>query len=66
MNAHESLKGLEMDGCEIAGFAVNIQEMTLSQALEGCLLRLECSIPNRSRSFFCQLNISLSYSKAEV
>ena len=32
----------------------SIQETLLSQALQLCLLRLEYSIPNRSRSFFCQ------------
>ena len=30
MNAHESLKGHETEGCEITGFAGNVQEMILS------------------------------------
>ena len=65
MNAHKNLKRHEIEGCESAGFAGNIQEVILSEAHQGCLLRLEYSIPNRSRSFLCQWNISESYSKAE-
>ena len=53
------------EGCEIAGFAGNIQDVILSQALQGYLLRLEYSISNRSRSFFSQWSISESYFKAQ-
>ena len=62
MNAHEILKGNENEGSEIAG---NIQEMILSQALQGCLMRLESCVPNRSRAFFANGNISKRYSKVE-
>ena len=46
-NGHESLKGHETEVCEIASFAGNIQEMVLSQELQGCLLKLKYSISNR-------------------
>ena len=49
MNADESLKGHETEGCEIAG---NIQEMILSQVLQGCLLRLEMTFPTDHVHFF--------------
>ena len=49
MNSHESLNGHEREGCETSGFAGKIQEMILSQALQGCLLRLECNILNMVR-----------------
>ena len=63
MNADESLKGHETEGCEIAG---NIQEMILSQVLQGCLLRLEMTFPtDHVHFFFANGNKSESYSKAE-
>ena len=51
-----------MESCEIAG---KIQEMILSEVLQGCLAGLRFSIPNRSRSFFANGSISDRYSKVE-
>ena len=62
VNAHESFKVQEKEGCEIAG---SIQEMILSQALQRCLLRLRSCVLNRSCSFFASGGISNSHSNAE-
>ena len=58
------LKGHEEEGCEIAG---NIQEVILSQGLQRCLLRLDCSILIRLHVHsFDSGNILESCSRAEL